>query len=229
MLQLFGLCTLKPILTKMRWSRLAIRWVKRDYSPLSSVTAMQEELGWQSLEHCRLDCKLIMFYKVYHNLVAINLPPYVQAPHRIIRHMHPLSLCQIQVSSDYHKYSFFPHSIILHVLYGINSLVPLPPSPTWVSSNRQWWVCSTSLTPSVFKLFYLLSSFFTINILTMTRIHFQCLHPSMFIMLGLFFFFSCQLTYIALWDQQFLFKFKLIILNKRALYAWSIACPSIVL
>ena len=93
--------------------RRAIRWVKRDYSPHSSVTAMQEELGWRSLEHRRLDCRLIMFYKIYHNLVAINLPTYVQTPHRLTRHMHPLSLRQIQVSSDYHKYSFFPHSIIL--------------------------------------------------------------------------------------------------------------------
>jgi hypothetical protein len=39
--------------------RRAIRWVKSDYSPLSSVTAMQEDLGWRSLEHRRLDCKLI--------------------------------------------------------------------------------------------------------------------------------------------------------------------------
>lgn len=93
--------------------RRAIRWVKRDYFPLSSVTAMQEDLGWRSLEHRRLDFKLIMFYKIYHNLVAISLPPYIQTPFRPTRHMHPLCLRQLQVTSDYHKYSFFPHSITL--------------------------------------------------------------------------------------------------------------------
>jgi len=93
--------------------RRTARWVTNDYSPLSSVTAMQEVLGWRSLEHRRLDCRLIMFYKIYHNLVAIRLPSYIQTPQRLSRHMHPLSLRQIQVSSDYHKYSFFPHSVVL--------------------------------------------------------------------------------------------------------------------
>jgi hypothetical protein len=130
----------------------------------------------RSLEHRRLDCRLIMFYKIYHNLVAINLPPYVQAPHRLTRHMHPLSLRQIQVPPT----TIITLSSLIALYYGINYLVTLPPCPTWVSSNRQWWVCSTSLTPSVFKLFYLLSSCFTINILTMTRIHFQSHLASMF-------------------------------------------------
>jgi hypothetical protein len=72
---------------------------------------MQEELGWRSIEHRRLDCKLILFYQihVYYNLLAINLPPYAQAPHRLTRHV----LRQIHVTFDYHKYAFFPHRIIL--------------------------------------------------------------------------------------------------------------------
>ena len=93
--------------------RRAIRWVSRDYSPLSSVTAMQDNLGWRSLEHRRYDCRLIMFYKIYFNLVSIKLTSYIQTPIRITRHMHPLSLRQLQVNSDYHKYSFFPHCITL--------------------------------------------------------------------------------------------------------------------
>lgn len=93
--------------------RRAIRWVKQDYSPLSSVTAMQKDLGWRSLEHRRLDFRLIMFFKIYHNLVAISLPTYIKTPSRLTRHMHPLSLRKIQVTSDYHKFSFFPHCITL--------------------------------------------------------------------------------------------------------------------
>ena len=93
--------------------RRAVRWVKHNYSPLSSVTAMQDSLGWRSLEHRRYDSKLIMFYKIYHNLVAIPLPQYIQTPIRFTRHMHPLSLRQVQVQSDYQKFSFFPHCIRL--------------------------------------------------------------------------------------------------------------------
>ena len=93
--------------------RRAVRWIKRDYSPLSSVTAMQDNLGLRTLEHRRIDFRLIMFFKIYHNIVAINLPDYIYKPDRLTRHMHPLTLRQIQVSSDYHKWSFFPHTITL--------------------------------------------------------------------------------------------------------------------
>ena len=93
--------------------RRAVRWVKRDYSPLSSVTVMQDDPGWRTLEHRRFDFRLIMFFKIYHNIVAINLPAYINKPDRLTRHMHPLTLRQIQVSLDYHKWSFFPHSITM--------------------------------------------------------------------------------------------------------------------
>lgn len=93
--------------------RRAIRWVKNSYSPHLSVTAMQNELGWRSLEYRRLDARLIMFYKIIHNIVAIKLPPYIQTPNRFTRHMHPLSFRQVRVNSDYQKYSFYPHCITL--------------------------------------------------------------------------------------------------------------------
>ncbi|KAH3751849.1 hypothetical protein DPMN_186426 [Dreissena polymorpha] len=54
-----------------------------------------------------------MFYKIYHNLVAIPLPQYIQAPIRFTRHMHPLYLQKVQTGSLYHYYSFLPHSITL--------------------------------------------------------------------------------------------------------------------
>ena len=57
---------------------------------MSSVTDMQEDLGWMSLEHLRLDTRLIMFYPIYHNIVAITLPPYIQVPVGFKRHMYPI-------------------------------------------------------------------------------------------------------------------------------------------
>jgi hypothetical protein len=94
--------------------------------------------------------------------------------HLLPGNLHP-TICSSPTFSKYRYPSttISTLSSLIALYYGINSLVTLSPCPTWVSSNRQWWVCSTSFTPSVFKLFYLLSSWFTINILTMTRIHFQ--------------------------------------------------------
>ena len=93
--------------------RRAIRWVKNNYSPYESVTAMQSALGWRSLEFRRLDAKLCMLYKIVHNLVAIPIPPYFQTPVRRTRHMHPFYFRQIHTHSSYYKFSFFPMTISL--------------------------------------------------------------------------------------------------------------------
>jgi hypothetical protein len=93
--------------------RRAIRWVTRDFSPLSSVSQMQSRLGWRSLEYRRLDARLVMFHKIFHHHVAISIPSYIQKPSRFTRLMHPYSLRQVQVNTDYHKFSFFPHTVVL--------------------------------------------------------------------------------------------------------------------
>ena len=88
--------------------------VSNDYS-YSSVTDMLSNLGWQSLENRRTDTRLSMFYKIFYGLVAIPLPSYFEHPevYRYTRHMHSLSYRQIHTSVCYHKYSFFPISIVL--------------------------------------------------------------------------------------------------------------------
>ncbi len=91
----------------------AIRWVVGDYSPLSSVTAMQDRLGWRSLEQRRIDARIVMFFKIYHQLVAVNFPDYICTPLRYTRQMHCFSLRQVQVTSDYQKFAFFPHTVVL--------------------------------------------------------------------------------------------------------------------
>ena len=93
--------------------RRAIRWVKSDYSRYTSVTDLQNTLGWSTLEKRRLVSKLVMFYKIYHNLVALPLPGYLEAPLRLTRTMHPLSLRQPHVKADFFKFSFFPHTTVL--------------------------------------------------------------------------------------------------------------------
>lgn len=93
--------------------RRAVRWVKQDYSYYSSVTSMQSQLGWQTLQDRRDLSRLIMFYKIMYGLVAISLPPYLERPMRVSRHMHPLSLRQVHTSSNYFKFSFFPYTVVL--------------------------------------------------------------------------------------------------------------------
>ncbi|KAH3787235.1 hypothetical protein DPMN_165355 [Dreissena polymorpha] len=63
---------------------------------------MVQDLGWRSLADRRNDSKLIMLYKIYHNLVAIPLQQNIKAPIRFTRHMHPLYLQKIQAGSLYH-------------------------------------------------------------------------------------------------------------------------------
>ena len=53
--------------------RRAARWVYRDYSYTSSVTAMMKDLNWRPLDQRRIDSRVIMLYKVTYDLV--------QSPH----------------------------------------------------------------------------------------------------------------------------------------------------
>ena len=92
--------------------RRAARWVSNSYSSYDSVSAMLSNLGWRSLEYRRSDSHLAMFYKIQYGLVAVSMPSYFERPIRITRHMHPLSFCQVHVSADYYRYSFFPMTVI---------------------------------------------------------------------------------------------------------------------
>ena len=92
--------------------RRAARWTLHNYSTYASVTEMLQSLSWRSLEQRRSDSRLCLFYKIIHGLVAIDLPPYVVHPLRILRNSHPLCFRQIQTTADYYKYSFYPLAIV---------------------------------------------------------------------------------------------------------------------
>ncbi len=61
----------------------------------------------------RTDSRLAMFHKIYHHQVAIVLPQYLLQPTRLTRHMHPFSLRQIHTGTNFFKFSFFPHTVVL--------------------------------------------------------------------------------------------------------------------
>ena len=53
--------------------RRAARWIKNDYGWRSSVTDMLEQLGLESRESRRLHQRLILMYKVMHELIGTSL------------------------------------------------------------------------------------------------------------------------------------------------------------
>ena len=55
----------------------AARFVLHDYSRLSHVTPMINQLRWDTLEQRRLLYQLTMFYKIQQGLMGIPLPPEV--------------------------------------------------------------------------------------------------------------------------------------------------------
>ena len=60
--------------------RRAARWCCNDFSPYSSVSDMVEKLGWQSLKQRRATSRLIMFYKIVYQLVAVEMPHTTPTP-----------------------------------------------------------------------------------------------------------------------------------------------------
>ena len=64
----------------------AARWVHHDYSHYTSVSSLQKQLNWPSLSVRRLQSRLIFFYKICHQNIAIPIPPYLQIPLRTTRH-----------------------------------------------------------------------------------------------------------------------------------------------
>ena len=92
--------------------RRAARWTTRDYKQISSVTEMLGNLRWRPLDQRRIDNRLIMLYKITFDLVAIPVEDYLVRNRRESKFIHPLAYRQIQTSTNYYKFSFFPRTIV---------------------------------------------------------------------------------------------------------------------
>ena len=69
-----------------------LRWCRGGRSVghiIPTVTAMQLDLGFRSLEQRRVDASVIMLYKIIHGIVAISPPVYFEQLSRQTRHSHP--------------------------------------------------------------------------------------------------------------------------------------------
>ena len=82
----------------------AARFVASNYSYTSSITAMMETLNWNTLHARRYILRLIMFYKILHNMVDISLPEsIITSATADYTRGHYLHLSRINA----YKYSFF--------------------------------------------------------------------------------------------------------------------------
>ena len=110
--------------TKMVQRRAAL-FVCNDYSRLSHVTHMIENLGWDSLEHRRLFFQDSMFHKILNEHVGICFPPEVRpiTPGTIKPNTRPFK--HISVSNNVYKFSFYPRTITIWNNLPINDDVNL--------------------------------------------------------------------------------------------------------
>ena len=92
--------------------RRAVRFIKSDYSSKSSVTAMRQDLGWDTLLQRRDQACLSMMYRIAHQPVEISAKPYLTPLDNRPRG-HNARFRQIPTSFTGYQQSFFPRTIVL--------------------------------------------------------------------------------------------------------------------
>jgi hypothetical protein len=80
-----------------------------------SVSAMLNHLQWPTLEHRRNLNRITMLYKITNNLIAVNPKLYLtpQPSLSTTTRNNPLQYQIISTRTNYYKYSFPPHEVVL--------------------------------------------------------------------------------------------------------------------
>ena len=111
--------------------RRAARFVLNRYHNTSSVTSMLEELGWPTLQKRREDSRLVLMYKLHHNLVSFPVEDFITPLTGSTRtrsqqqgNGYQLPHCR----TEHHRQSFFPRTI--------KAWNALPPSKINASSPK---------------------------------------------------------------------------------------------
>ncbi len=91
--------------------RRAARTTLNHYRRTSSVGEMLTELNWQTLAERHRIARLVMFYKIHYQLVAINMPLETKLFLVPTRTENALAYVIPASSCDYHQYSFFPRTV----------------------------------------------------------------------------------------------------------------------
>ena len=94
--------------------RRAARFVTNNYSPYTSVTNMLTDLGWKPLSYRRNELRLLMFYKIVHHLVDINVDTLLTPlPPMHTTRGHDERFLQLSTRINTYLHSFFPSAIKL--------------------------------------------------------------------------------------------------------------------
>ena len=93
--------------------RRPARFVMGDYQRKSSVTAMCQHLGLETLQQRRDRTSLTMIYRIVHHLLDIPAELYLTPMSCSRTRGHDSRYRQIQASSTVYKTSFFPRTVVL--------------------------------------------------------------------------------------------------------------------
>ena len=102
----------KDIAKLEKVQRNAARFVKNDYTRQSSVTSIMQDLNWKPLHLRRRESRLVLFYKIVNNLVAIPPENHLIKNQRNLRNTHNQQYEHKRVQIDPFKFSYFPRTII---------------------------------------------------------------------------------------------------------------------
>ena len=91
---------------------------------------MLKDLNWRPLDQRRIYSRLVVLYKVTHDLVAIPASQYLTRNTRLSRHIHPLSYRQISTLKNYYRFSFSQGQLFI----GIRCQPTYQSFPPWRSS-----------------------------------------------------------------------------------------------
>ena len=91
--------------------RRAARFVKGQYRRDVSVTKLQEELQWRTLQERRLCARLTMFHKATNGEEVLTLPPTAPPSTGDNRTSHDLQFTQPRARTETYIYSYFPRTI----------------------------------------------------------------------------------------------------------------------
>ena len=92
--------------------RRSARFVLRRYHQTSSVDSMLQQLHWESLQERRAKMRLIILYKSIRQIIAVNSNEYLTPTVLPTRQNHSYTFRQISTTTNYHKYSFYPRTIV---------------------------------------------------------------------------------------------------------------------
>ncbi|VDI47553.1 Hypothetical predicted protein [Mytilus galloprovincialis] len=91
--------------------RRAARYVTNKDKPTASVTEMIDHLKWKPLQQRRKETRLVMFYKIENNMVAIEKEGRLTPSVRKGKNIHPKAYQVPHSRIDAHKTSYLPQTI----------------------------------------------------------------------------------------------------------------------